>query len=58
MISWMCNYSFVSFAGHKNHRNGIKKPRTHRYPSLKGVRTVCCVGVLVTIFCLVIELIG
>lgn len=21
----------------KNHRNGIKKPRTTRYPSLKGV---------------------
>lgn len=21
----------------KAHRNGIKKPRTHRYPSLKGV---------------------
>ncbi|RMJ24873.1 60S ribosomal protein L29 [Aspergillus sp. HF37] len=21
----------------KNHRNGIKKPKTHRYPSLKGV---------------------
>ncbi|CBX98434.1 hypothetical protein LEMA_P098430.1 [Plenodomus lingam JN3] len=20
----------------KNHRNGIKKPKTHRYPSLKG----------------------
>ncbi|XP_074646090.1 large ribosomal subunit protein eL29-like [Tubulanus polymorphus] len=21
----------------KQHRNGIKRPRTHRYPSLKGV---------------------
>ncbi|KAI9366719.1 hypothetical protein DFJ73DRAFT_1010 [Zopfochytrium polystomum] len=23
--------------GHKAHRNGIKKPKSHRYPSLKGV---------------------
>ncbi|GAM89296.1 hypothetical protein ANO11243_073330 [Dothideomycetidae sp. 11243] len=22
--------------GKKNHRNGIKKPKTNRYPSLKG----------------------
>lgn len=24
--------------GHKNHRNGIKKPRVHKHISLKGVR--------------------
>lgn len=23
--------------GKKNHRNGIKRPQTHRYPSMKGV---------------------
>ncbi|XP_077868269.1 uncharacterized protein LOC102805167 [Saccoglossus kowalevskii] len=22
---------------YKNHRNGIKRPKSHRYPSLKGV---------------------
>ncbi|EDO45431.1 predicted protein [Nematostella vectensis] len=39
------DYNFWEFAcgkmndccGHKWHRNGIKKPRTNRYPSLKGV---------------------
>jgi len=23
--------------GHKNHRNGIKKPKSHKYRSLKGM---------------------
>ena len=27
----------VFVAGFKNHRNGIKRPKTNRYPSLKGV---------------------
>lgn len=29
-------YSLFPVA-HKNHRNGIKKPKSYRYPSLKGV---------------------
>jgi large subunit ribosomal protein L29e len=24
--------------GHKNHRNGIKKPRVHKHASMAGVR--------------------
>ena len=28
--------SYVSLAK-KNHRNGIKKPKSYRYPSMKGV---------------------
>ena len=27
----------ICVTGHKNHRNGIKRPKMHRYPSLKGV---------------------
>ena len=28
------------FIGHKNHRNGIKKPKKFRYPSMRGVGMV------------------
>nr|CAG8644209.1 9434_t:CDS:2 [Entrophospora candida] len=33
----------------KAHRNGIKKPKTYRYPSLKGVRKYCCLKESATI---------
>ena len=29
---------FFTLLGHKWHRNGIKKPKKQRFPSLKGVR--------------------
>ena len=29
------------YLGHKWHRNGIKKPKKQRYPSLKGVSYQC-----------------
>ena len=35
----------ICVTGHKNHRNGIKRPKTHRYPSLKGVGWPFCLKV-------------
>jgi len=34
----------MNFAAKKQHRNGIKRPKSQRYPSLKGVSTVRMLG--------------
>ena len=39
----------VEYLGHKWHRNGIKKPKKQRYPSLKGVSFQQCVSVLLAL---------
>lgn len=40
----------IEFVATKNHRNGIKKPKQHRYPSLKGVRHYCDVVSTIDLF--------
>ncbi len=41
LLLYFKSLQLLVFVATKNHRNGIKKPKQHRYPSLKGVRNSC-----------------